>query len=101
MIFTVVKYLVAVDVIIASAVLAFALWTGIGWDNVLPFCLMLLVASVPVALPATFTLASALGTQELARPGFWSAAFPPSRKLQPWTRSQQTKPALSRRMNCQ
>ena len=69
MIFTIVKYLVAFDIVIAGAVLAFALWTGMGWGDILPFCLMLLVASVPVALPATFTLASALGAQELARRG--------------------------------
>jgi H+-transporting ATPase len=36
---------------------------------VVPFALILLVASVPVALPATFTLATALGSTELARDG--------------------------------
>lgn len=69
MIFTIVKYLVAFDVVVSAAVLGFALWTGMGWSDILPFCLMLLVASVPVALPATFTLASAIGTQELAQRG--------------------------------
>lgn len=37
--------------------------------DVLPFALILLVASAPVALPATFTLATALGSAELARSG--------------------------------
>ena len=37
--------------------------------EMLPFALMLLVASVPVALPATFTLATALGSLELAGSG--------------------------------
>jgi len=37
--------------------------------EVVPFVLMLLVASVPVALPATFTLASALGGLDLVRRG--------------------------------
>jgi H+-transporting ATPase len=37
--------------------------------EMLPFALMLLVASVPVALPATFTLATALGSMELAGSG--------------------------------
>jgi H+-transporting ATPase len=69
MIFTIVKYLVAFDVVLAAIVLTFALSTGMGWSDILPFCLMLLVASIPVALPATFTLASALGTQELAARG--------------------------------
>lgn len=69
MIFTVVKYLVAFDLVLAVFVLLYALSAGMGTADILPFCLMLLVASIPVALPATFTLASALGTQELARQG--------------------------------
>jgi H+-transporting ATPase len=69
MIFTIVKYLVAFDVVLASLVLIYALSAGMGFGDILPFCLMLLVASIPVALPATFTLASALGTQELAHGG--------------------------------
>ena len=35
--------------------------------DLLPFTLILLVASIPVALPATFTLAAALGSGELAK----------------------------------
>lgn len=69
MIFTVVKYLVAFDIALATLVLIYARTAGIGMGDILPFCLMLLVASIPVALPATFTLASALGTQELAQRG--------------------------------
>lgn len=56
-------------VVLASFVLVYALNAGMGVGDILPFCLMLLVASIPVALPATFTLASALGTQELAHRG--------------------------------
>lgn len=69
MIFTIVKYLVAVDVALAAVVFVYALRAGIGIGDIVPFCLMLLVASVPVALPATFTLASAIGTRELAQRG--------------------------------
>lgn len=69
MIFTIVKWLVAVDVALAVLVLAYALHIGMSAGDVLPFCLMLLVASIPVALPATFTLASAVGTRELVQRG--------------------------------
>jgi H+-transporting ATPase len=69
MIFTIVKYLVLVDIALAAVVFAYAVRVGMGLGDVVPFCLMLLVASVPVALPATFTLASALGTRELAQRG--------------------------------
>ena len=68
-IFAIVKYLVLMDAGLVAVVLAYGFLTGIAWGEILPFALMLLIASVPVALPATFTLASALGTQELARQG--------------------------------
>ena len=68
-IFTIVKYLVMMDVVLVAAVLAYGFATGMAWGEILPFSMMLLIASVPVALPATFTLAEALGTQELAHQG--------------------------------
>lgn len=68
-IFTIVKYLIAVDLLLAVAVILFGWFLGLSLRDLLPFALMLLVASVPVALPATFTLATALGSMELARAG--------------------------------
>ncbi len=44
---------------------------GMPLGETLPFVLIPLVASVPVALPATFTLATALGAVELLREVFW------------------------------
>src|SRR5271157_2976319 len=68
-IFKIVKYLVALDLALVLILLFYALVKGIPLHDILPYALMLLVASVPVALPATFTLASALGTLELAGRG--------------------------------
>jgi H+-transporting ATPase len=68
-IFTIVKYLVAIDVLLVALVLAYAGLTHLPLAEILPFALILLVASVPVALPATFTVATALGALELARNG--------------------------------
>lgn len=68
-IFTIVKYLVAMDTALAAAVFLYAALAGMPLAETLPFVLILLVASVPVALPATFTLATALGAVELARRG--------------------------------
>jgi H+-transporting ATPase len=68
-IFTIVKYLVLMDVVLVAAVLVYGFAKGMAWGEILPFAMMLLIASVPVALPATFTLAEALGTQELAHQG--------------------------------
>jgi H+-transporting ATPase len=68
-IFRIVKYLVALDLALVLILMIYALAKGIPLHEILPYALILVVASVPVALPATFTLASALGTQELAARG--------------------------------
>ncbi len=68
-IFSVVKYLVIADAILVALVVGYALYAQIAWHQILPFALIILVASVPVALPATFTLATALGAADLAKRG--------------------------------
>jgi H+-transporting ATPase len=68
-IFKIVKYLVYLDIVLVVALLLYAAVTGLRIAEVIPFALILLIASVPVALPATFTLATALGAVELARRG--------------------------------
>ncbi len=65
----IVRYLVGLDALLFVAVLGFAVVMHISLAEILPFALVLLIASVPVALPATFTLTTSLGAQELARNG--------------------------------
>jgi H+-transporting ATPase len=65
----IVTYLVVIDILLVLAMLAFASFVHIPLLSALPFALIVLVASVPVALPATFTLAQALGAQDLAKRG--------------------------------
>ena len=65
-IFAIVKALIAFDAVLVCALLLYAAAVGLPLTDVIPFALILLVASVPVALPATFTLATALGSTELA-----------------------------------
>ena len=65
----IVKWLVAFDVGLVLLVIVDALLRGITLAHVAPFALILLVASVPVALPATFTLATAVAAMELVRRG--------------------------------
>lgn len=69
LIFTIVKYLVILDVLLVTVLLAYAWAMGMHLAEVIPFALILLVASVPIALPATYTLATALGAVELAHRG--------------------------------
>ncbi len=68
-IFRIVKYLVILDLALVAGLVVFAWVTGLPLQEMIPFGLILLVASVPVALPATFTLATALGSMELTRAG--------------------------------
>jgi H+-transporting ATPase len=68
-IFKIVRVLIVIDVVLIGALLVYAARADLPVRDVLPFALILLVASVPVALPATFTLATALGAAELARSG--------------------------------
>jgi H+-transporting ATPase len=68
-IFSIVKILIILDAALVCALLLYGAWAGLPFADVIPFALILLVASVPVALPATFTLATALGSAELARKG--------------------------------
>lgn len=69
LLFTIVKYLVAIDLVLVVIILVYAAVTGIPFTVIVPFALILLVASVPVALPTTYTLAGALGSLELSRRG--------------------------------
>jgi len=66
-IFAIVKYLVAFDAVLVAALLVYAAFTHLPWSEALPFALILLVASVPVALPATFTVATAVGALDMSR----------------------------------
>ncbi len=68
-IFAIVKYLVILDAVLVGALLVYAGFTSMPWSEVLPFALILLVASVPVALPGMFTVATALGALDMSRHG--------------------------------
>lgn len=59
-------YLIAIDAIVAVAIFAFGtLALKMGIMSLLPFVLVVIIASVPVALPAAFTVTMALGTERL------------------------------------
>jgi H+-transporting ATPase len=48
---------------------AYAWFHAMPWSEIIPLLLTSVLASIPVALPATFTLASALGARSLAKRG--------------------------------
>ncbi len=69
LVLAIVRYLVLMDGLLVAAILVYATMTGMPLAEILPFALILLVASVPVALPATFTLATSMASLNLARRG--------------------------------
>ncbi len=62
------KYLIAIDILVVIAMFLYGTFMlSMGLGIILPFLLIVFIASVPVALPATFTVAMAYGTEKLAK----------------------------------
>ncbi|MHB2205286.1 HAD-IC family P-type ATPase [Methylobacterium sp. CM6257] len=65
----VVRNLALVNGVVTLGLLVYALAIGMPMPELLPLLLIAVLGTVPVALPATFTLATALGARALARSG--------------------------------
>lgn len=68
-VFSVIKVLLLLDAALVIAFSAYAGMRGMSVVSIVSFGLTLLIGAIPVALPATFTLATALGASDLARRG--------------------------------
>lgn len=68
-IFAIVRDLIVLDLFLIALLFVYSHHASLPLREMLPFTLILLVASVPVALPATFTLATALGSMDLVKSG--------------------------------
>jgi H+-transporting ATPase len=66
---SVVRNLFVVNAAMVVVVIGYAHYVGMSLEFILPLLLTILLASIPVALPATFTLAAALGSVELSKRG--------------------------------
>jgi len=75
-IFAIVKRLVIFDAVLVILVVVYALLHHMPLLDTGVFSLMLLVASVPVALPATYTLATAISSLQLAHQGVLVTRLP-------------------------
>ncbi len=69
LVMSIVRYLLLMDATLVVAILVYAFVTHLNLMQVMPFALILLVASVPVALTATFTLTSAVASLDLSSKG--------------------------------
>ncbi|HEV2262112.1 MAG TPA: HAD-IC family P-type ATPase [Candidatus Rubrimentiphilum sp.] len=65
----IVTVLSGISLVVIGIVAAFAARGGFGVVDIVVFTIMILLAAVPIALPAAFTLATTLGSLELAKRG--------------------------------
>ncbi len=68
-----VRVFIAIDVLLAVAATIYMAASGVSGAQIVSFTVVLLLASVPVALPAAFALAGALGARQLAGQGILTA----------------------------
>jgi H+-transporting ATPase len=65
----VVRALTVLNFVIVTFMVAYAQWIGMTVVQIVPLVLTALLSAVPVALPATFTLAATVGARLLAQKG--------------------------------
>jgi H+-transporting ATPase len=65
----VVLYLAGINGTLATLLIIYAWYIQLPFGEIIPLALIAVLASVPVALPATFTLATAVGAQALGKRG--------------------------------
>ncbi len=69
LLFNVVRYLIAVDAVLAAVLVAAVMWSGADLFALIPFFLVLVTVTVPVTMPAAFTAANAVEARTLAKQG--------------------------------
>ena len=65
----IVRNLAIFNGVVILAMVAFAYTHALPWSEIVPLLLTSILAAIPVALPATFTLAAAIGARSLAKLG--------------------------------
>jgi len=69
LLFTVVRYLSIIDGILAVLLIATAIFKHEALLPLIPFLMVLVIATVPVSMPASFTVANAIEAHRLAKEG--------------------------------
>ena len=95
----VVRNLAVFNGILIVILVAYALAHAMPASEIIPLVLTAVLASIPVALPATFTLASALGARALAVRAFCQPGSRPWTKRPPSMCCAPTKPGRSHATN--
>jgi H+-transporting ATPase len=91
-VFRVVRNLAAFNGTIALALVGYAYWLGMPFGELVPLILISVLGSIPVALPATFTLATAIGAQGWQNRASFRPGSPRSMRRRRWMFCVPTRP---------
>jgi len=67
LLFNIIRYLAYLDVFLAIILVIASLVRGIPWQDLLPFLAILFIATIPISMPSSFTVANALEAYRLAK----------------------------------
>jgi len=67
LLFHIVRYLAYLDVVLAVILIATAFIKGTPWQELLPFVVILFIATIPISMPSSFVVANSLEAKNLAR----------------------------------
>jgi hypothetical protein len=87
----VVRNIAMFNVAVLAVLVGYAVWRGLTWSAIVPLVLTAVLAAIPVALPATFTLAAALVASTLGKLGVLPTRR--STRPRPWICSASTRQA--------
>ncbi|WP_434520381.1 HAD-IC family P-type ATPase [Pediococcus sp. M21F004] len=67
LLFNIVRYLTYLDVVLAVILVIAAIAKGTAWQQLLPFLVILFIATIPISMPSSFTVANSLEAKELTK----------------------------------
>ena len=67
LLFNIVRYLAYLDVILAVILVVTAFIRGTPWQDLLPFLVILFIATIPISMPSSFLVANSLEAKNLAK----------------------------------
>jgi H+-transporting ATPase len=66
LLFNIVRYLAYLDVVLAVILVIAAVMQGTPWQELLPFLVILFIATIPISMPSSFIVANSLEARSLA-----------------------------------
>ena len=67
LLFNIIRYLAYFDLLLIIILVITAVIRGTPWQELLPFLAILVIATIPIAMPSAFTVANAVEAQRLAK----------------------------------